>query len=220
LPAAWEVAAPDDALRVRQESAVAALRRYGVGDNDDIATAAALLEKAARQAPSDARPLFAANCALPWPDEPVAKLWHAATLLREQRGDGHLAVLVSSNISGRESNVLHVAAGRVPKQFIMRSRDYDDDEWARVRGRLVERGLVDDNDELTAAGADLKERIETATDALALSALDALSDDEVETLFRCLTPITRKVVAGGDVPATTPMGLSRDDLDDDSAHLT
>jgi hypothetical protein len=168
----------------------------------------------------DARPLFAANCALPWPDEPVAKLWHAATLLREQRGDGHLAVLVSSSITGRESNVLHAAAGRVPKQFIMRGRDYDDDEWTRVRDGLAARGLVDENDELTAAGAELKQRIEAATDALALSALDALSDDEVETLFACLTPITRKVVAAGDVPAATPMGLSRDDLDDDSAHLT
>lgn len=220
LPAAWDVATPADALRARQQSAVAALRRYGVADDDETATAAGLLEKAARGAPLDARPLFAANCALPWPDEPVAKLWHAATLLREQRGDGHLAVLVSSSITGRESNVLHAAAGRVPKQFIMRGRDYDDDEWTRVRDGLAARGLVDENDELTAAGAELKQRIEAATDALALSALDALSDDEVETLFACLTPITRKVVAAGDVPAATPMGLSRDDLDDDSAHLT
>ena len=67
---------------------------------------------------------------------------------------------------------------------------------------------------------ELKQRIEDTTDVLALAALDALDDDEVETLFRSLTPITRKVVAAGDVPAATPMGLSRDDLDDDSAHLT
>ena len=57
------------------------------------------------------------------------------------------------------------------------------------------------------------------TDALALPALAALDDDEVEELFRTLTPITRKVVAAGDIPAATPMGLSRADLDDDSAHL-
>jgi hypothetical protein len=167
----------------------------------------------------DARPLFAANLALPWPDEPVAKLWHATTLLREQRGDGHLAVMSTMGISGRESNMLHAAAGRVPRDYIKRARDYDDDEWARIRAGLIRRGLLDDDEGLTDAGRDLKRQIEDTTDALALSALDALSDDEVETLFRCLTPITRDVIAAGDVPAQTPMGLNRDDLDDDSAHL-
>jgi hypothetical protein len=217
LPAAWEVAPPADALRVRQQSAVAALERYGVGHGDDVATAADLLAEAARNAPLDGRPLFAANAALPWPDEPLAKLWHATTLLREQRGDGHIAVLVNHGISGRESNVLHAAAGRVPKEMIMRSRDYDDEQWQSYRSRLTDRGLLD-GDELTDAGRDLKQRIEDATDELALPVLDALTDDEIETLFRALTPITRKVVAAGDVPAATPMGLNRDDLDDDSAH--
>jgi hypothetical protein len=220
LPAAWDVASPADALRVREASAVAALRRSGVTDgDDDVRAAADLAEKAARGAPIDGRPLFAANLALPWPDEPVAKLWHAVTLLREQRGDGHVAVLTSMGISGRESNILHAAAGRVPKEFIMRSRDYDDEQWNAYRDRLARRGLLD-GDELTDAGRELKQRIEDTTDLLALSALDALDDGEVETLFRALTPITRKVVSAGDVPAATPMGLSRDDLDDDSAHLT
>ena len=121
LPAAWDIASPSDALRARQDSAVAALRRYGVTD-DDAGPAAELAEKAARSAPLDGRPLFAANVALDWPDEPVARLWHAVTLLREQRGDGHVAVLSTLGVSGRESNVLHAAAGRVPQDMIMRSR--------------------------------------------------------------------------------------------------
>jgi hypothetical protein len=152
LPAAWDIATPADALRVRQESAVAALRRYGVGEGDDVGAAADLAAKAARSAPLDARPLFAANLALPWPDEPLAKLWHAVTLLREQRGDGHVAVLAALGISGRESNVLHAAAGRVPREFIIRGRDYDDDEWNRIGDRLVRRGLLDEDGTLTDAG--------------------------------------------------------------------
>jgi hypothetical protein len=218
LPAAWEIASPSDALRVRQDSAVAALRRYGVTD-DDAGTAAELAEKAARSAPLDGRPLFAANVALDWPDEPVARLWHAVTLLREQRGDGHVAVLSTLGVSGRESNVLHAAAGRVPQEMIMRSRDYDEERWGHYRDRLARRGLLDSDGALTGAGADLKQRVEEITDRLALSALDALDDDEVERLFLALTPITRKVVAAGDVPAATPMGLGRDDLHDDSARL-
>jgi hypothetical protein len=218
LPAAWDVASPEDALRAREESAVEALRRYGVTD-DEAAAAAELAEKAARSAPLDGRPLFAANLALQWPDDPVARLWHAATLLREQRGDGHVAVLATLGVSGRECNVLHAAAGRVPAEMIMRSRDYDEAKWERYRSQLADRGLLDADGALTDAGRDLKQRIEDTTDTLALAALDALTDDEVERLFRALTPITRKVVAAGDVPAATPMGLTRDDLHDDSAHL-
>ncbi len=101
----------------------------------------------------------------------------------------------------------------------MRSRDYDEQQWDHYRSRLAGRGLLDADGGLTDTGRDFKQRIEDATDRLALSALDALSDDDVERLFQALTPITRKVVAAGDVPAATPMGLGRDDLHDNSAHL-
>jgi hypothetical protein len=219
LPAAWRIAGPEAALRVRQESAVAALRRYGLDMDENVRVAAELAAKAAREAPLDGRTLFAANLALPWPDDPLAALWHAATLLREQRGDAHVAVLTAAGVSGRESNVLHTAARRVPRDYMVRARDYDEAEWAHVEQGLAARGLLNDDGSLTAAGQELKDRVESRTDTLALSALDALSDDEVERLFRALTPITRAVVAGGDVPAMTPMGLSFDELHDDSAHL-
>jgi hypothetical protein len=219
LPAAWQIAGPEAALQARQQSALAALRRYGLGSAENIRVAAELAGKAARHAPLDGRPLFAANLALPWPDDPLAALWHAATLLREQRGDAHVAVLGAAGISGRESNVLHAAAGNVPRDYIARTRDYDETAWRHHEQRLAERGLLNDDGSLTAAGRVLKDQIESTTDALALSALDALSDDEVQALFQALTPITRTVVAGGDVPVKTPMTLRRDGLHDDSAHL-
>ena len=218
LPAAWEVATPDAALRAREDSSVATLRRYGLTD-DGVHTAADLAGKAARSAPLDGRPLFAANAALRWPTEPLAALWHATTLLREHRGDGHVAVLTSSGLSGRECNVLHAAAGKVPLEMIIRSRGYDDEQWRHYQDRLTQRGLLDSDGALTDAGREFKQHIEDKTDEVALCALDGLDDNEVEQLFRALTPITRAVVAGGDVPAATPMGLSRDDLDDDSARL-
>jgi helix-turn-helix protein len=220
LPAAWEVAGPEAALRARLDGAVAGLRRYGISDSSESVRAAAeLAGKAARGASLDGHPLFAANRALPWPDEPVAALWHAVTLLREQRGDAHVAVLVAAGVSGRESNVLHAAADRVPRDYMTRARDYDEQAWAHHTQRLADRGLLDGDGSLTAAGWQLKNHIESSTDTLALSALAALSDDEVETLFQTLTPITRAVVAGGDIPAITPMSLRRDELDDGSAHL-
>jgi hypothetical protein len=219
LPAAWQIAGPEAALRARQDSAIAALRRYGLGEDENVRVAAELAGKAAREAPIDGRPLLAANRALPWPDHPLAALWHAATLLREQRGDAHVAVLTVAEVSGRESNVLQAAAGGIPREYIARTRDYGEAEWGRHEQRLAERGLLSDDGSLTAAGRELKDDIESRTDTLALSALDALSDDEVEALFQALTPITRAVVAGGDVPAVTPMNLRRDELQDGSGHL-
>jgi hypothetical protein len=206
-------------LQARVASAVAALRRCGVTDGADVDIAARLLAKAARSAALDGRPLFAANLALPWPDEPLARLWHATTLLREHRGDGHVATLASLGVSGRECNVLHSVADRVPRDFIVRSREYDDDEWRSCTARLAARDILDDTGALTDAGVALKANIEETTDRLALAAFDALDDSELEALFRTLTPITRAVIAGGDIPASTPMGLRRDDLDDDGAHL-
>jgi hypothetical protein len=219
LPAAWEIAPPAAALRAREDSAVAALRRYGVVDDEGLRTAADLAAKAAAAAPVDGRPLFAANRALDWPDEPLARLWHAVTLLREHRGDAHVAVLAAAGISGRESNVLHAAAGKVPATMIMRSRDYDEQQWADQQGALAQRGLLDADGALTPAGRALKQHIEDTTDALSLSALATLDDADVDTLFRALTPIARLVVAGGDVPAATPMGLNRDELAEDGAWL-
>lgn len=219
LPAAWEVAPPEAALKARERSAVAALGRCGVGYDERVRTAAALTAKAARDLPVDGRPLYAANKSLDWPEDPVAVLWHATTLLREHRGDGHVAVLAAAGLSGRECNVLHAAAGRVPREMIMRSRDYDDDQWQHHTDRLAERGLLDPTGALTSSGQAFKQQIEDSTDALALSALDALDDDETETLFQTLTPVTRAVIAAEIVPIATPMGLSRDDLEDGSAHL-
>ncbi|MGO9035545.1 SCO6745 family protein [Mycobacterium sp.] len=219
LPAAWQIAGPEAALQARQDSAVAALRRYGIESDENVSTAAELAARAVQQAPLDGRPLFAANRALAWPDDPLAALWQAATLLREHRGDAHIAVLSAAGVSGRECNVLQAAAGLIPRDYIARTRDYDDATWRHHEEQLAERGLLNDDGTLTEAGRELKDAIESTTDALALSALDALSDDEVEALFQALTPITRAVVAGGDLPAVTPMNLRRDELDDGSAHL-
>lgn len=219
LDGAWETASPEQALAARQAGAVAALRRYGLTDDKNLCTAAELLGGAARNASPAGRPLYAALTAVPWPDEPVAALWHAATLLREQRGDAHVAALVAAGIDGRESNVFHVAAGRATKDGIMRGRDYDEAEWAAIEQSLTRRGLLDDGGGLTPEGRALKTDIESRTDGASLPTLDTLTDAEVETLFHTLTPITRQVIAGGDLPASTPMGLQRNDLDDDSANL-
>ena len=192
--------------RIRRRAAAA------FGDlADDLALPVELAGRAARAAPVEGRALFAANAALPWPDDPVAALWQAATLLREHRGDGHVACLTAAGLSGRESNVFQAAAGNTPRALLAMARDYDDAEWQRLVDSLAARQLLTGDGELTDSGRELKRHLEEQTDEIALSAYASLTDDELDRLTTALTPLARAIVAAGDLPKVTPMGLTLDD---------
>src|SRR5947209_3197427 len=95
IPKVWNTTTPDVAIAARQTGCVKALRRI-LGDHVDspaFARATELLLRAAASAPIEGRPMYAALRALPVPDDMVARLFHAASMLREHRGDGHIAAL-------------------------------------------------------------------------------------------------------------------------------
>jgi hypothetical protein len=208
IPDAWTLASPGAALEARQDGAVAALQRAFASGHlaEEVETASRLARTAAESAPIEGRALFAANRALPWPDEPTAVLWHASTLLREHRGDGHVAALTAAGVRGREANVLQTAAGVVPRDVFRVARHYDDAEWDSVSAGLVARGLLDPAGSLTTRGQATRADVEDRTDDLALTAYDALEDQQVENLIDALVPLTRAVIATGDIPEVTPIG--------------
>jgi hypothetical protein len=208
IPDAWTFAPPSAALRARQQGAVDALQRAFAGKNltEALETAAALAHSATVGAPMEGRPLFAANRGLPWPGEPTAALWHACTLLREHRGDGHVAALTAAGIGGREANVLQAAAGVVPRDVFVTARHYDDDEWASASERLAARGLLDGDGHLTADGKVIRDDVEDRTNRIALAAYDALDGQQLQQLIDALTPLARAVIATGDIPDITPIG--------------
>jgi hypothetical protein len=142
----------------------------------------------------------------------VARLWHAATLLREHRGDGHIAALVAAGIDGREAHVLQTLANRVPREIYTVSRDFDDAEWASRLDTLRGKGLAGDNGP-TEHGRTVKAEIEARTDAAAAPAYAVLAPGERAELLRTLRPLARAVMASGEIPAVTPIGL---DLRDES----
>lgn len=209
VPDAWGFAPPGAALDARLRGSVAALRRQIGSDADPaaIARAADLATRAAVSAPTEGRALYAANRALPVPDEPIARLWHAATLLREHRGDGHVAALTAAGVGGRASHVLHALATGTPAGVYATARGLDDDEWATVLAGLRERGLVGEDGGLSAAGRALKDGVEEVTDDLAATALEVLGDDDLDELLSALAPLRAAVVAAGDIPVRSPMGL-------------
>ncbi len=208
LPAAWRFAPPEAALRARQAGAVAALRRQlaDLADGPHVERAAELASRAAAAAPLAGRVLGAANHALPLPEEPVARLWHAATVLREHRGDGHIAALLAAGIEGRESHVLHALASGTSRQTYAVARDFTDGEWNELVITLRAKGLADAGG-LTPAGVRLKAQIEQQTDQLAAPAYAALTEAELREMIQALAPLTRAVAGAGEIPLDSPMGL-------------
>ena len=108
IPKVWRITTPEAAIAARQAGCVKALRRI-LGDHVDspvFTRAAELLLEAATSAPYEGRPMYAALRAIPIPDDVVARLFRAASLLREHRGDGHIAALTIEGVGGLEAHAL------------------------------------------------------------------------------------------------------------------
>lgn len=197
IPKVWETTTPEDAHATRQRGCVAGLRRI-LGDLD-VAAAADLLAKAAVSAPVEGRVMYAGLRSLPVPEEPLDRLWFAANMLREHRGDGHIAALVSERIGGIEAHVLcALDAGIYPAESFGRIHHLPKATLAAVMAGLRDRGLVDGDGRFTDAGRATKDRIEALTDALAQAPYDALEPGELAELIARLEPIAERMRAGLD----------------------
>jgi hypothetical protein len=179
---------------------VAALRRI-LGDLVEapgLARAAELLAKASTSAPTEGRVMYAGFRALPMPEEPVVRLWHAANMLREHRGDGHIAALLSERIGGTEAHVLSaLASGIYPAESFGRIHHLPEARLAEVMAGLRDRGLLDASGRFTDAGRAAKARIESLTDTLAEAPYSELDDREIDDLIVSLEPISARLEATG-----------------------
>ena len=209
IPDAWTFSTPEKVLSARLDVADRALHRLLEREieSDHISAAAEIARRAAEAAEPQGRPLFAAHTALPWPDTPHMVLWHAATLLREHRGDGHVAMLLANEIDGLEAHVIKAAEEGTPAEILRANRGWSEEEWAAAEDRLLERGLIDASS-LTDAGRKLRAQIEDATDRLALPPFAAIGPGDCETLETHLVEINRLLTAGVAVPFPNPMGLT------------
>ena len=200
LPWAWGKTTPQEAIAVRERGSAAALRQM-IGqpaDARDLTPVADLATRAAASAPTEGRALYAGLRALAVPNEPVAKLWHAATLLREHRGDGHNAALLAHGIGGTEAHVLLALSLGMKAEEFGRLHHLPKPHLAAVLDGLRNRGLVNAAGDFTDAGRATRERIEALTDELAAPAYDVLSTDELDELIAGLEPIAAAIEAARD----------------------
>ncbi len=185
IPWVWDKTTPKEAIAVRESGSVATLRqRLGDrADSPELVRIADLATRAAVNAPTEGRALYAGLRALDVPEEPLARLWHASTLLREHRGDSHNAVLVAHGIRGTEAHVLiALSLGMRPEEFD-RTHHLPRAQLDEVVEELRGRSLLDAAGELTETGRETMERVESLTDELAAPAYDALSAQELDDLI-------------------------------------
>ena len=204
IPAAWTITTPERVIEARFSAVDDALRRAWTDKiltSDSLARAAELAQRAAEAATTmvEGRPLFAGHADQPWPDEPHLVLWHAQSLLREFRGDGHIAALVNEGLTGIEALITHAAAGDVPAAALIATRAWSGEEWAAGVAGLVERGVIVPGEDLafTDEGRIMRQRIEDTTDRLAMFPYQLLGDDACATFTELVRPLSKAVVEGG-----------------------
>lgn len=199
MAGAWTITTPDAVLAARYDAAAKALRRMlGDGaDSDDIATIGAMVRTAMDGVSPAGRTLYAGHAGLPWPSDPLLVFWHAITLIREYRGDAHVAALVLEGLDPVEALVTHAASGllKLPKPLLQATRAWSDEQWAAGEARLVGRGLLRDDGSFTPEGQAQRDRIEQATTAASMAPYEALGDDGVARLSELVAPISRTIRA-------------------------
>ncbi|MDQ2796057.1 MAG: hypothetical protein M3Y06_02675 [Actinomycetota bacterium] len=204
IPAAWSLASCKDILAARVRVVDRVLRRL-LGEDvlvgADVAEAAGLAREAAVGLSPDGRPLFAGHADLAWPDQPHIGLWHAITLLREYRGDGHIAALLDHELTGLEALITHTVTGAgFTEAAAKATRGWSDDDWAAGVDRLRSRDLLDDAG-LTGPGQELRAGIEADTDRLGAAPWLRLGPERVARLSELGGSLTKRAVAAGAFPS-------------------
>lgn len=226
IPGVWELITPEEALRVRLAGAAESLGRLLAGQEAEAAAAADLLWRAIDELDCSGRVLAAANAALPVPpgedaaaspaspaplasSAPLAaaglgRLWQAATLLREHRGDGHFAALAAADIDGCEAVVLRCCLD-LRREDMQPVRGWTDEAWDGALSRLAARGWVGADGALTSAGREAHAAVEDTTDRAASRPWARLGPEATEEIAAALTPLARACAAA--LPYPSPIGV-------------
>jgi hypothetical protein len=201
IPGAWDITTPARILAARLEAVDLSLRQaWGEAvANPQVREAAELARRVAERARErpQGRPLFAAHAALPWPDAPHLALWHAQTLLREYRGDGHVALLLTEGLDGLGALITHAATGAIPAAALRATRAWSERDWVAGVDRLRAQGWLAGGPELSLSpvGQLRRQAIENRTDELACYPYEAIGESGCARLAELTGPLSRAVMA-------------------------
>ncbi|WP_261562517.1 SCO6745 family protein [Frankia tisae] len=205
IPAVWRKASPEAILAAQQAAfapvlaaALAPIDPVELGELAELARAAGEAAAANREG----RPLLAGLASLPWPRGDHLVIWHAAKVLREHRGDGHIGGLVIEGLRGIDALVVHAAYEGWPGELLRDSRRWDPPAWNASVASLRRRGWLTEaaTPELTVEGRRRRRWIEDRTDELAALAYEPIGDAGMN---RMITLGAKVVAALGDAGLAT-----------------
>ena len=204
VPGVWERVTPDEVLRIRLAGATEALQSLLAEQETNAAAAADLLWRAIGELDFSGRVLAAADAALPVPEDGLARLWQAATVLREHRGDGHFAALAAADIDGCEAVALRCCLD-LRREDLQPVRGWTDEAWDKALSRLAERGWLGADGELTSAGREAHAAVENATDWAAARPWTRLGPQVTAQTVTVLTPLAQACASV--LPYPSPIGV-------------
>lgn len=208
LPDAWQRADREEILATRLQLARDRLMpAVAPNGNPHLERLAADLTTVVDGLDFAGRALAGAHATVPRPDDVLGRLWWAATVLREYRGDSHVAVLVASELDGAMANALAVADGRAPAHQ-REARGWTEEEWAAAYGRLRGRGWVGDDDLVTAAGRAARAEIEVQTDRACSSCFDEPMRQVATAVTPALIDLAGAINSTGAVTFPNPTATS------------
>jgi hypothetical protein len=174
-----------------------------------VAEAAELAHEATTYLREDGRALYAGHAGLPLPGPAHLALWHACTLLREHRFDGHVAALTVHGLDGLEAVITAHADGKGVDPATMRGfRGWTEDEWHSAEERLRARDVLVASGALTASGQALRTAVEDATDELAAAPWTQMDEPRRERLLSLLRELVPRLIGPGGLVYPNPIGVS------------
>lgn len=188
---AWAVTTPEQVIAGELAAADASLQAVvREMPTEDIAELAELLHAAADGAASRVEGCAIASgvAAMAFPTEPHLVVWHAHHLLREHRGDAHVANLVVAGLSRIEALVVDCAKSGFPATHMRAGRFWTEEAWEAAVDGLRSRGWITADDQLTELGRERRDRIEQRTDEFAAVAFRRLGDEQVARIVELGTP--------------------------------
>ena len=192
----WAKTTPEAILAARYDGATASLRRL-LGPPDDAALrrAVELLLRGLAAADAAGHPLYAGLRALPFPDDPLGQLWRCCDMVREHRGDSHIAVWTAARISPVEIQLMMELVMGIPLKSFSRTRGWTIEQMDAALDGMRAKGWLA-GDAFTPEGQALRDRVETDTDDMETAIVEAIGDD-FDELIALLRPWAAAIVGAG-----------------------
>lgn len=192
----WAKTTPEALLQARYDGATASLRRLlGTPEPAKVARAVELMLRGLAVAAPAGHPIYAGLRALPFPDEPIGQLWRCCDMVREHRGDSHIAVWTRAGVTPVEIQLMMELVMGIPLKSFSRTRGWSLEQMDEALDAMRTRGWLE-GDAFTEQGRAFRETIESDTDDMETPIVEAIGAD-FDELIDILRPWARTIVEAG-----------------------